>query len=148
MASRSGSTTINIFINDGEDVLNMLGKGLKAVRETYPVVKNEFQVELADGLKFDENDDIIVDTTPTKSNQITVLTDVNIQIEKYSLTLTKTFADLVTHSTDAGVMVGITEENVRTESETIIIPDGYGYTSILSIPLREGTDERPNFYAK
>jgi hypothetical protein len=148
MASRKGATQIIININECEGFLNMLGKGLHSIHQTYPELSDDVEVDLGKGLLFDEEDKVALNTSPTKQQTITVLKDVDIQLDKYSLTLTKTFTDLVFDETEEGVVVGVHHENTRSESETVTIPEGYGYTSILSTPLRQGTPNKPNFYAK
>lgn len=60
MAGRSGPTTINININDGEEIYDLLGRGLHAVRQIKPRTKDLIEVNPGGGLAFDSKDALVV----------------------------------------------------------------------------------------
>lgn len=86
-------------------------------------------------------------STPTPA-QVTVLSDVDLSIDKFSLTVTKTRSVFNVEHTEAGLVTGFVLADNIVETETLTIPDGYGYAAILSVPHRDGNVQTPNFYKK
>lgn len=77
MATRtSKSTVINININDGEDILDMLGRGLQPTRQTVPYIQDFIEVKAGSGLTFDDDARLVISTgsgiVVTPENELSV----------------------------------------------------------------------------
>lgn len=95
---------------------------------------------------------VAVDTSVTSTVVFNLLTDVNIGItpSEYSstLNLNKTVTQFTVQYNSGGAVVGFVQGASTVTTDPVVIPDGYGYGSMLAVPGRSGSADLPNFYNK
>ena len=99
MAGRSGKTVINININDGADVFDLLGKGLVAVHRTFPQTDDEIDVKIGGGLKFDDQDAVAVNVGEglivDDEGKLNVEVGEGLAIEDGKISVTAKYSDVI-----------------------------------------------------
>lgn len=126
MAGRSGSTVINIIINESDgEVFDILGRGLHGVQETFPIIKREIEAKLGDGLKFDNNDAISVNTGDglaiDDEGKINVSVGEGLSVDKDgNIVVTAKYSDVI----GSGLTVTADGKVAVADGEGIVMNDG------------------------